>query len=465
MGIMKHHDAATARLQWALAVSWLFTLPCHVGAQDLASVTESRSPAAGSEEATAASRTILIETLQVEGTSRESVRRIVLSESRLAAGGRYTEQEIAGAARRIKRLPFILDARPTLRRGSAPGEYGLVFVIDEHASFSLGISGGHWSDSPEIMSTAKARSSVERFLGPLTQLHLSVDTGAGRQRTLVERSWALHSEGPSLFANVILGLTRHGVIGQASRLDIDLSVGRETCTANDFLDERHLCNSGTGWGLNSRLLVPLARDSSLSLFAGYQAFRGTEPVRPIYDKDENGWPHTRALQSEEEREVRTRRARFGLAWAHDTTDDPVAALRGTQIVAGLSVWRASGASPSRIRGPLGDFDDGAVVLRFRRLFPLSQGFTVSAVAVPVQLVSAADSSRWGEVGLGLRWVQAGHRNRYRLSLESGVTGTPSGTRDRYPSLDAYYSHHWTLYSSLRFRSGLFAVALDARWAR
>jgi hypothetical protein len=104
---------------------------------------------------------------------------------------------------------------------------------------------------------------------------------------------------------------------------------------------------------------------------------------------------------------------------------------------------------------LEDLPTGAALLRVAHLQPLGGGFALSAVAAPLSVVSE-ESSTGGEASLGLRWVHAGRRNRYRLSLESGLIVAPWGTAN---------SRHWIPYSALRFRSGLLVVTFDVRWAR
>jgi hypothetical protein len=399
-------------------------------------------------------RRILVESVVVEGTSREGVKRAVLGALRLGAGQEYTEREISLAVRRARHLPFVLDARPSLRRGSAPGRYLLVVVVEDHSPVSFGVMGDHWADGPERTSTARLGPSAERFLGPLTELRLAVETGARRQRLLLDEG-TLESDDTPAAPNALLGLTRYDLAGSGSQLDLTLSAGRQLCTVRDFLGENQLCDVGTGVGLNLNLVVPLARSSSLALFAGLQRFDRKERVT-LLAPDETGSP--RLLPSPERYDVRTRRTRFGAFYQYDTTDDPLAAREGTRISAGLALelnheyWRNLPEDSFRL---LEDLPTGAAVLRVVRLQPLWGGFTLSAVAAPLTVVSEESAAR-GEASLGLRWVRAGRRNRYRLSLESGVIVAPWGTEN---------ARHVIPYSALRFRSSLLVVTLDVRWGR
>lgn len=439
---MKDLIGTRAGLRWALAVGLLLALA-------------GRSSAEGpSSSAEAPPQTILIESLEVEGTRREGVKRVVLSESRLVAGKEYTEHEIARAARRVKRLPFVLDARPVRRRGSAPGQYVLVFIIEEHSAFSLGVTGDHWSDGTASLSTGVLRPSYERFLGPLTQVRLSVDTGVSRVRSFDDLDEPDVHDTP-LQAAVALGLTRYDIAGPASRLDVAVRAGRELCRLTNNLSEVRSCNQGLGWGLSSSLLVPFARDNSLSLSVGLQSARQTYPVDPATPETA---PMYR-LPSATEYESKWLRGSLDLTWTHDTTDDPVAAFEGTRVVVGGNIWygRWDYKDYPYLWGPI--FDDGVggtLRLRVQQLLPLWRGFTLSGAAAPLGSLGSEGDGTYGEASLGLRWVHAGRRNRYRLSLESGMVGVAGGG----PA-----SRHWIPYSSVRFRSGVVVITLDARWAR
>ncbi|HEX3532136.1 MAG TPA: hypothetical protein VH988_34180 [Thermoanaerobaculia bacterium] len=73
----------------------------------------------------------LIESIVVEGVSRAAGRQIVADESLLKPGQTYTEPQLRQAVYRIKRLPFVVDAEFSLRKGSERGAYGLVVKVEE----------------------------------------------------------------------------------------------------------------------------------------------------------------------------------------------------------------------------------------------------------------------------------------------------------------------------------------------
>jgi hemolysin activation/secretion protein len=73
----------------------------------------------------------LIETIVVQGVQRAAGRQIVTDESLLKPGQTYSEQELRLAVYRIKRLPFVVDAEFSLRKGSERGAYELVVTVEE----------------------------------------------------------------------------------------------------------------------------------------------------------------------------------------------------------------------------------------------------------------------------------------------------------------------------------------------
>jgi hypothetical protein len=73
----------------------------------------------------------LVEKITVTGNRRPASARIVLSESLLREGRSYTEDEVRVAIRRIKRLPFIVEADFALKPRVEGGPYELVLAVEE----------------------------------------------------------------------------------------------------------------------------------------------------------------------------------------------------------------------------------------------------------------------------------------------------------------------------------------------
>jgi hypothetical protein len=72
-----------------------------------------------------------LEKITVAGNRRPASARIVLSESLLKEGQSYGEDDLRVAIRRIKRLPFVIEASFALRKGTERGRYELVITVEE----------------------------------------------------------------------------------------------------------------------------------------------------------------------------------------------------------------------------------------------------------------------------------------------------------------------------------------------
>ncbi|PYQ55132.1 MAG: hypothetical protein DMF53_28530, partial [Acidobacteria bacterium] len=70
----------------------------------------------------------LIERITVEGP-KEAAANIVRAETLLRAGELYTEDQLRQAVYRVRRIPFVLDATFSLRKGSRRGAYELLIEV------------------------------------------------------------------------------------------------------------------------------------------------------------------------------------------------------------------------------------------------------------------------------------------------------------------------------------------------
>jgi hypothetical protein len=98
--------------------------------------------------------TFLVERIVVEGV-RHGSEPIVVSETLLALGQEYTEAELREALQRVERLPFVVEAELSLRRGTARGRFDLVIrVVETMPLFGGGelnvsmSSSSQWPSSP-----------------------------------------------------------------------------------------------------------------------------------------------------------------------------------------------------------------------------------------------------------------------------------------------------------------------------
>src|SRR5215207_3311596 len=85
-------------------------------------------PAQAQEETPQEPARFLIETVTVEGP-KQAPANIVRAETLLRAGETYTEDQLRQAVYRVHRLPFVLDASFSLRKGSQRGAYELVIEV------------------------------------------------------------------------------------------------------------------------------------------------------------------------------------------------------------------------------------------------------------------------------------------------------------------------------------------------
>lgn len=316
-----------------------------------------------------------IESIVVEGTSRESVRRIVRRESRLVEGGLYDEKAIALGIRRVKRLPFLLDARPTLRRGSLPGRYQLVIVVEETAVVVASGFGTFRAHS----ASGGVSLGANHFLGASTQVTASA--------TVSDRN----GSGPSFGRAAQLGFSRYGLFGDASRVHVDVNFG--SIGGSDYR------------GVNSVLRIPAGRNHSFGLFATAQRSTSKILTFPPFEG-----PGDTGEASSEYRSVRA-------DWVFDTTDDPFAAREGLRASAAL------GVRSTRLRG-FGDRRDTAKYASTALAVTKPLSGNLSAVGD----LSASCGELFFEEGCAstgsaaLRLVKAGPRNRYRAFVEAGVSG-------------------------------------------
>ncbi|MCP4901506.1 MAG: BamA/TamA family outer membrane protein [bacterium] len=78
-----------------------------------------------------------IETIRIDGL-RSTSSKVVISESRLTEGREYSEAELREAVYRIKRLPFVIDAYFSLKKGTQRGRFELVIEVEETAPLFFG---------------------------------------------------------------------------------------------------------------------------------------------------------------------------------------------------------------------------------------------------------------------------------------------------------------------------------------
>jgi len=328
-----------------------------------------------------------IESVAVEGTRHESVRRIVTSEARLTAGRELSEQEIRDAVRRVKRLPFILDARPSLRRGTSPGRYQLVIEVEEDTKVGLSVDVSHDRGGFYSSTLALAEIGVDQFVGASSQISGFVSASGRRS--------ALSSEGIDwLVPEARLQFRRYDLAGDGTQLRLSASVSR--------------FSGGGDESAGASFLLPLGGNHSVSFGGSVYRSHGF-----FLDEAFARSAHTFAVA--------------GVTWVYDTTDDPASPLEGTRVAATAAVNRSFGGMPSyMVTGFTAHASASA-----SRAVPLGRSLAFEHhVALSRYLIGPSFDDLHGAGGGTLRYVKVGRRNHYRIFAEASLSGslalTPAG---------------------------------------
>jgi len=235
----------------------------------------------------------LLEQILVEGVRRDAVREIVAAESLLQPGREYSEQELREAVYRVKRLPFVVDAELSLRKGGERGSYQLVITVEEtRLVFYSADIGGIYDGYDRNLSPGEER----------------VDWGGS---ATAGGRWFLGSQG-LLFGSVLgfdddgpvsaqVGYTRYNLFGHGGFTSFAL--------ATDLNEDR-----GDAWQASLSTGLPIVGNHSLRV-------------------DLNWYE---AKQDFLESTSRSATRNLGLAWIYDTTDDPLFPTSGVRMTAGAN---------------------------------------------------------------------------------------------------------------------------------
>ncbi len=270
-----------------------------------------------------------IETIVVEANRLSPD--LVIAESLLKAGKTYGERELRQAMYRIVRLPRILDADFSLRKGSVRGRYILVIRILETRRWFFGLESEAqlWAD--EV--TLDWRDTTDRvYANPVTIGHR---IGVGRHGTF------FFTIGGFL-GTLGVGYTHNNLFDRNVRLSIgyewsDCDDGRSS--ANDFrrgggcyelldlgLDPTYGSwdPSFRGHTVRASLGIPLSGNQSIRLRAIQRQDVDGSRV-PFFDASPD---YFYIFDNRKDR-------RFEATWVHNTLDDPALPTRGTLVEAGV----------------------------------------------------------------------------------------------------------------------------------
>lgn len=223
----------------------------------------------------------LIEKIVVEGVGH-GAEKIVSAETLLRLGSSYTEAQLREALQRVERLPFVVQADFSLRRGTERGNFELVITVTETKPIFFGGSfdvhrnvrryGHDW-----IFEVGGPLLGARVFFGGQSELSAGL-TGGGYSG----------SEGSSALFNV--AYTHHNLFGRHVAGSVFLGVPE----------------------IGTQLALPLNRANVLTL-----------DIRRSRSRSESSGP------GYYESEHRSTTSRVGLTWQRDTTDNPFTPRRGT----------------------------------------------------------------------------------------------------------------------------------------
>ncbi|MCP4205179.1 MAG: BamA/TamA family outer membrane protein [bacterium] len=271
-----------------------------------------------------------IEMIAVEGAEKISPE-IVISESHLEQGGSYTESELRDARYRIVRLPFVLDAEFSLRKGSKRGLYELVITVEDTRRWFFGVD-------LELIRWAQPIS----FAGLDTDDYSAAFAGLSGRRFSVGRQGVFFVAAGGEDGSLHLGFTQYDLLDRSILLGVTVSAtdcapeepseGPRGGSCLTDLYELGLDPTFSTWtadGHSARvgldLGVPVRGNQSVR-FAG--SFRSTSSGfrRQAYEPGSFGFfdfDNLKDLQA-------------NLSWVYNSTDEPVFPTAGTSLEAGLN---------------------------------------------------------------------------------------------------------------------------------
>ncbi len=229
---------------------------------------------------------LLIESIVVEGVPQAAGRRIVADETLLKLGQTYTEREIRQAVYRVRRLPFVVNADFSLRKGEHDGYELAIQVIEETPVFlSLGTNG----------------QRAQQF-----------DVLAGRNRTTT--TWQQFG---SLGGRTFVGSS--GIVeGSVEKFEHQ---DGELVHAGSTLFDRFGAGTVAGGTLDSVQGVKGYDQLQASLFGGIPLTAAQTLRATLF------WSDSR--QSAVNQLFKTKDRGAELSWIYNTTDDPVFPMSGS----------------------------------------------------------------------------------------------------------------------------------------
>jgi hypothetical protein len=310
-----------------------------------------------------------IESITIEGGRREATQEIVIEESRLATGRVWSERELRAAIYRIRRLPFIVRADFTLRRGTARGLYALAITVEETRPFFL------YRES-DLVATSSERITDALGYGDGRGVNLQ-STGTAGGRLFVGARNVLFGSA-NLNEGFQAGYTRYGLFGRGGSATVSL-LHSSFCCSHEVLPLA-LDPGAAVWSVERGDTAAL---SVILPLAGNQSLRGAASVSRRDAASRRGLFTDSLVDQQtfltEHRESR----RAELKWFYDTADDPLFPTQGVTLSGGVEL--AQQTVPVKARDASlfdpADFESEARLLALaatgRKSWPLSPRQSVS----------------------------------------------------------------------------------------
>lgn len=291
------------------------------------------SPAAPAAEE---SPKFLIQSIAVEGTRREASGGLIVHESFLEEGKAYSERELREAVYRVKRLPFIVQADFSLRRGTERGTYELVVTVQETPSF-------FFSREETFLSIQDDAASYALGYSPSDNLK-TTHSGLAGARLFLGASGVLF--GAVGGENALqAGYTQYNLFG--TRAVASVGVGRNYCCPQQAVplgldpgaavvvtrDSRQLSGS---------LIVPLSANQSVQTSLSWREGEPSRFRRLLTFSGFEGFAYPSG-------ESFTRR-QADVKWVFDTADDPLFPTGGVTLSAGLEIGDLKLPQPTGLIG-------------------------------------------------------------------------------------------------------------------
>lgn len=281
-------------------------------------------PAGGQEESLLEPARFLIETITIEGP-KEAAANIVRAEIFLREGETYTEDQLRQAIYRVHRLPFVLDASFSLRKGSRRGAYELLIEVQPARWF--------FYDQRNRFFRSSEPLDLEENAVELDRSTLSADALVGA-RLFMGRS-GMAFAGFNSQDGVEAGFTKYDLFHRGILASAVLSWS--SCCVKEVLPLA-LDPTFSSWSFGSSrkvslgLSVPLGGPQSLQ-FSLSERWSDTGTLQPVLGTQTNFLQFFDFSSFVRGNDLDYRRAEA--KWVYDSTDDPLVPLRGQSFSAGV----------------------------------------------------------------------------------------------------------------------------------